>query len=263
MAEVKHPYLYGLVLLAIILVVGLIGWRFPVNAPNQIIEVWLVNMLLLALFAVIAGRGITGVWRGVLIDERNKMSLSRLQLALWTILLLSGFLVAALINIHRGQSDPLSIALHPTLWALMGISTTSLVGSPLIKSTKKDAPTNQEEKDKTFKLLESQGVDTTKVDAQGQIIVNNSPEEASWADLFKGDEVGNAAFLDLGKIQMFYFTLIVWFAYAVALASYLKSITGKLTAFPDVDPGMLALLGISHAGYLMNKAVPHTQQQPV
>ncbi|MDT4897200.1 MAG: hypothetical protein QOH25_2277 [Acidobacteriota bacterium] len=264
MAQVKHPYLYGLVLLILVLITGLLGWKFPINTPKRITEFWLINIVSLALFATIAGRGITGLWRGVLIDERNKMSLSRLQLALWTILILSSFLTAALINTHKGQpDDPLSIIIPEALWGLMGISTASLIGSSLIKSPKKDAPTNDEEKNKTLDLLKTQGVDTSKVDVQGQIIVNQNPEDASWVDLFKGDEVGNAAHLDLGKIQMFFFTLVVWFAYAVVLAQKFQNVPSTgIPAFPDLSTGMLALLGISHAGYLANKAVPHTPQQP-
>jgi len=72
---------------------------------------WLATLGLLALFAAIAGQGITGDWRGVLIDGRNKMSLSRLQTALWTLVILSAFLTAALVNIRSGQADPLSIAI--------------------------------------------------------------------------------------------------------------------------------------------------------
>lgn len=263
MTQVKYPRLYGLALFILVLITGLIGWQFPINTPRQITGFWLIIMVSLAVFTTIAGRGITGLWRGVLIDESNKMSLSRLQLSLWTILLLSSFLTAALINIHKGIADPLSIAIPATLWGLMGISTASLIGSPLIKSTKKDAPTNDEEKNKTLDLLKTQGVDTSKVDAQGQIVVNQNPEDASWVDLFKGDEVGNAAHLDLGKIQMFFFTLIVGFAYAVVLAQSFQNSTPKgILDFPDLSAGMLALLGISHAGYLANKAVPHTPQQP-
>lgn len=264
MAQVKHPYLYGLALLILVLLTGLIGWKFPIDTSARITQFWLMNMASLALFATIAGRGITGFWRGVLIDESNKMSLSRLQLALWTILILASFLTAALVNIHLGQpADALSIKIPEALWGLMGISTASLVGSSLIKSPKKDAPTNDEEKKKTLELLKTQGVDTNRVEVQGQMIVNQDPKDASWVDLFKGDEVGNAAHLDLGKIQMFFFTLVVWFAYAVELGRNFQKVPSTgITDFPDLSTGMLALLGISHAGYLANKAAPHTPQQP-
>jgi hypothetical protein len=261
MAQSKHSISHGFGLFGITIVIGLIGWKFPIDTPDRINIFWIINMILLAIFSIVAGHGITGLWRGVLIDERNKMSLSRLQLALWTILIVASFLTAVLINIHRGQVDPLSITLHPSLWGLMGISTASLIGSPLIKSTKKDVPTNDKEKEKTVALLETQGVDGSKVSAEGQILVNQSPKDAGWSDLFKGDEVGNAAHLDLGKIQMFYFTLIVWFSYAVAISSQFASDSAKIAEFPDVSAGMVALLGISHAGYLANQAVPHTPQQ--
>jgi hypothetical protein len=265
-AEKWRPW-HTIALLIIVIVIGLIGWLAPTGTPRQITLVWLGNMLFLMLFSIVAGDGITGLWRGVLIDERNKMSLSRLQLLLWTILILSSFLTATLINIHRGQPEPLSIALPGDLWLLMGISTTSLIGSPLIRNSKKAEPTNDEAKNKTLSLLESEGVDSSKVKAQGQIIVNQNLEDASWSDLFKGEEVGNAAHLDLGKVQMFYFTLIILTVYAIALgAMFQASIQAnaeKIASFPDLGTGMVALLGISHAGYLASKAVPHTPpEQP-
>lgn len=253
------------VLLIILAAAVLIGWRVGIDSPTQVNVVWLGNMALLLVFSIVAGHVITGLLRGVLIDSRNKISLSRFQMLLWTVLLLSGFLTAVLINIRRGQSDPLSIALHPDLWGLLGISTASLVGSPLIKSNKKSEPTNESAKAKTEAQLTSQGAAPAGVTAEGQIVVNNKSEDASFTDMFKGEEVGNAAYLDLGKVQMFFFTLITWFVYATALgAMFTASVrpdAPKISGFPDLDTGMVALLGISHAAYLANKAVPHTPPQ--
>ena len=128
----------------------LLGLLIPLRA---ILWVWVVNLILLAAFATIAGQGITGLWRGLLIDERNKISLSRLQITLWTIVVLSGFLTAAFSNLASGQPNPLAIAIPSELWPLMGISTTSLVASPLIKSTKKAKMANPEETGQTSALL--------------------------------------------------------------------------------------------------------------
>src|SRR4028119_756783 len=255
--------LWKIVLLALIVVGVLIDWRVkPVNYRDAVI-VWVSNMALLLVFTVVAGYAITGFSRGVLIDSRNKISLSRFQMLLWTILILSGFLTAVLINVRRGQTEPLSIALHPTLWGLLGISTASLVGSPLIKNNKKSEPTNTEAASRTMSLLGRQGASPSGV--EGQIVINNDAKDASFTDMFKGEEVGNAAFLDLGKVQMFFFTLITWFAHIVVLDDMFEksasSNAAKITAFPDLDAGMVALLGISHAAYLANKAVPHTPQQ--
>jgi len=248
----------GLLLIALIVTAFLIGWLFPAQTLKDGRIIWILEMLLLLVFALIAGKATTGVWRAVLIDENNKISLSRFQMFIWTILLLSGYVTAVLLNIRGQRSDPLTIALAPTLWGLMGISTASLVGSPLIKNTKKDQPTNQRAKAETVRQLQEQGVNSN-IKAEGQILGNEDPRDASWTELFKGAEVGNAAQLDLGKIQMFYFTLIIWVAYATSLASIFNP-AAQITAFPNVSEGMVALLAISHAGYLTNLAVPHTSR---
>ena len=92
-------------LLIIIVLMVLVGLLIPLRAR---LWAWVVNLILLAAFATIAGQGITGLWRGLLIDERNKISLSRLQVTLWTIVVLSGFLTTALSNLASGQPNPLS-----------------------------------------------------------------------------------------------------------------------------------------------------------
>ena len=255
----KHTIFLLLIIIAI-LPVGLL-----IPSTYRLVT-WLLLLILLTLFAVIAGHGLTGMWHGLLIDERNKMSLSRLQMILWTVLILSGFLTVALANIAAGGvENPLSISIPEELWLLMGISTASLVGSPLIMSTKKVKEPKGEEQDQTIdSMAAEEGVSLeklkSKVTNKGQLIVNKDPKSARLSDMFKGEETGNAAQLDLGKIQMFYFTLILVFAYAVALGDLLYS-TGNIDAFPVLSSSMVALLGISHAGYLTNKAIPHSQVQ--
>jgi hypothetical protein len=211
-------------------------------------------MALLTAFVLVAGNGITGLWRGAFIDSRNKISLSRFQMIVWTILLVSAYFTAVTVNISRGQPDPTDIALDPTLWMLMGISTTSLVGSSLIKSQKKasDPPVGSPPAAaREFELLSKQGESS---ETEGQLVVNSSPANASWADLFRGEEVTNAGHLDLGKIQMFYFTIIVLFAYGIGLGEMFRTMIYGIEAFPSLSSGIVALLGISHAGYLANKA---------
>lgn len=247
-------------LLVIIVAITLVGLLTPSTFR---LWAWLSILILLALFAIIAGHGVTGLWRGLLIDERNRMSLSRLQMTLWTVVVLSGFFTAALANIAADAEDPLSITIPKELWLVMGISTTALVGSPLILSTKKAKRPEDKEQEQTIRLMAAEeGVSAedlkSKVTSKGQVVVNKDPKDARLSDLFKGEETGNAAQLDLGKIQMFYFTLILVLAYAVALGGKLVS-TGTIDAFPPLEAGMVALLGISHTGYLTNKAIPHSQ----
>jgi hypothetical protein len=220
---------------------------------------WLITIVLLTLVAAIAGEGITGKWYGVLIDDRNKISLSRLQMVMWTIIILSGFLTAGLANIDSAQSDPLAVTIPPELWLAMGISITSLIGTPLIHNVKQDKTPSDQETAQTMDLLVTkQKVDPNSLDTKGQIMVNKTPDDARWSDLFRGEETGNAASLDLSKMQMFYFTLILVLAYLAALAALFTGAAAAITALPVLDQSAVALLGISHAGYLVSKAAPHS-----
>jgi hypothetical protein len=254
----KWTSLHTASLLAILIAIVLIGVLLP---PQSRLWSWLGTLVLLTAFAAIAGQGITGLWRGLLIDERNKLSLSRLQLTLWTIVVLSGFFAAALSNLAAGYVNPLSIAIPSELWLLMGISTTSLLGSPLILRTKMEKAPKKTEKEKTFALREKQGVDASRLDNVGLVLVNKDPDAAQPADLFAGEETGNGAHLDLGKIQMLYFTVILVLTYAVTLGSTFAGALGRIGQLPALDPGMIALLGISHAGYLLHKAIPHSETE--
>jgi hypothetical protein len=241
----KSTHTYALIF--IIIAIVLVGLLFPTDAR---LWSWLIIMILLAMFIVISGQGILGRWEGALIDERKKMSLSRLQMILWTIVIVSGYLSSALANIANKVPEPLSIEIPKQLWLLMGISTTSLLGSPLIKSTRMNKKLNTANQRKFNILKKGKGIDNV-----GLIITNNKIENASWGDMFKGEEVSNFSNLDLGKVQMFYFTIILVLAYIVTLGGTLAGANEAITKLPAIDQGMTALIGISHGGYLINKAI--------
>jgi hypothetical protein len=252
------------VLIAAIFVVGLIPSNQAIpgfNPPEHGLVAWLVIMVLLGACCLVIGLGTTGLWRGLLIDSRNRMSLSRLQLLLWTVLVLSAFLTVAMFNIREDpMADPLNIKVPAQVWGLLGISTTSFVTAATIKSQKKNLEVTREAKDKTTAALENVGDNSNKLaDPQGALVAYEQPENASVSDLFKGDEVISAAYFDLGKVQVFLFTLIVVFAYAAEVGAMLYS-TRVISALPELSTGIVALLGISHAGYLTAKAVPSNPQ---
>ena len=69
-----------------------------------------------------------------------------------------------------------------------------------------------------------------------------------------GEDVETFTMLDVAKIQMFFFTVLLVLAYAIAVGRVLRNDPG-LASLPDVGAGMLPILGISHAGYLLSKAV--------
>jgi hypothetical protein len=250
-------------LFAIVAAILLPGLLLPLQHR---LEVWGSSMALLALFAGIAGHGITGLWHGMLIDERNKISLSRLQMILWMIVLLSGFITATLANVAAGRPDPLAIEISSELWLLLGISTTALVGSPLVKQAKRAKSASQLDVQRArTQLAVQRGMQddeaADRIEVDGQLMVNRSPADARWSDMFRGEEAGNAGHLSLAKIQMFYFTLILVLAYAMALGAMFAGSAIIIDRLPAPDGSILALLGISHAGYLSDKAVPHTRTE--
>lgn len=211
-------------------------------------------------FAAIAGHGIKGTWRGMFIDERRMISLSRLQMLTWTVMVLSAYGAVALTRVGQSQVNPLEVAIPEELLLLIGISTTSLVGSPLIKNIKKDPKTTPQN---TAQVLDNQrsGL-SSEVTTTGQIVSKKRIGDASWADLFTGEEVANVTHLDLAKIQMFFFTVILVLSYGTAVWSLLECDTPMQCSIPSTLPGLsegaVALLGISHGGYLLSKAVPTT-----
>ncbi len=267
-----------------VLGIGLVCWFLPwlggsAHAAATRPWSWIITLVLLLIFMVIAGDGITGRWDGVLIDQRNKMSLSRLQLVLWTALIVSALVTAAVSNIALGSSNALAIAVPPQVWIALGISASSLVGSPLILNQKTIVKPDDTQKDKTVKSIGQQeelpekttiankfvksgnsaaSVTVKSVDSVGLVIVKAVPQYARWVDLFKGEETGNGAYLDMAKIQMFFFTLILVFAYAVNIGAMFSSTANPVTEFPPFDSSVVWLLGISHAGYLTSKVTPHS-----
>ena len=226
---------------------------------TRLLPLWWGVMVLLALAAVLVGQGINGSWQGILIDSRNKMSLSRLQLVLWTVLIVSALLVVFFWRLRSRAADPLGIGIPEEIWGLLGISTASLAGSGLIKTNKKNQTRNLDEENESVRKMSAQGQPTSHLLVTGREVLNDSAAQASWSDLFRGEESGNASTVSVGKFQMFYFTLVAVVSYGSALAQMFADYPKLPDQFPDVSAGLLGLLGISHGGYLADKAVPHTQ----
>jgi hypothetical protein len=214
------------------------------------------------------GNGVTGhFWLGWLTNEQHRASLSRLQMFLWTAIVLSAFLVAALANLKEGHATvALAIAIPQEVWVVMGISTVSLVGSPLILSQKKRQKTNVDELERTLRLrgmiddTQTLSPEMQKAHASGNLDRNSNPQQAHLYDLIRGEEVGNSHVLDLTRLQNLFFTFVLIGAYAANLGSLLVSRAAEIPAssisqFPPIGASSIALLGISHAGYLTGKAV--------
>jgi len=256
-AEPRSDLAAALVIICVALIFPA-AWKFTpgVNLVAVII--------LLAVILLVLGKTIVRQWLGVLVNERNVTSLARFQLVGWTIVVLAAYFTYAVTRMRLGQAavppitDALDIGIDTNLWTLLGISTTSLVGSSLILGTKKekDPPA-----DVIARTADNTKEDPSDVDAnrQGALYANATKADAKFTDIFEGDELGNATHVDLAKVQMFLFTVITLFAYVILVARDLRSGRLELLAqLPVLPNGIVALLGISHAGYLASKTVDHT-----
>ncbi len=94
---------------------------------------------------------------------------------------------------------------------------------------------------------------------EGTLYGNAKISDAQFTDMFEGDEIKNAAFLDMAKIQIFFFTVVAAMVYIVLLFHMiLTKEPSSLINFPESPEGLVVILGISHAGYLGHKIVNHT-----
>lgn len=222
---------------------------------------WITVVLSLAAFSMFLGRWICGRPLGILINERNLVSLSRFQMVLWTLTVLSGYLTMALQRVHAGMATALDIPIDQWLWAVMGVSTVSLVGTPLLLESKTRKQPKTEAVDTAAKVLSDETVDQIDSNRQGTLYSNPSVADARLTDMMQGDEIGNTAYIDVAKLQMLLFTLIAVGTYAYALYHSMFVDTPTTLKMPIPSQGIVTLLAISHAGYWSGKAADHTPQQ--
>jgi hypothetical protein len=255
------------ILLSIAVCVAAIAFA-PMFASNKPITVLYIEIAALTVLMIAVGSSVTKHFWGILINERNLISLTRFQAVLWTILVLADFATVLLIRAWHGL--PLkSLEIQPELLALMGISYASAVGTSILNANKSGMPTPPAAVDAAQKNLND--TDGSSTAAQGVLYKNKDISDARISDMFEGDELADAQMIDMGKVQMFFFTIVsaVIFVGAAkgaltgpeagALSDASKSIDVLIPKLPQT---LIALMGVSHGAYLGNKAVTRTQAQP-
>ncbi len=214
-----------------------------------------VGSLLLGLGLLGYGKG--RGWFGVLLDDqRMRLSLSSFQMYLWTLLLLPAvstalFGNAALYIFVDGAANaigstrdghmvleegPLDIAFEWTLVQLAGISAASFLTAPLALRVK-SRPTEDAQ-------------DDTGLDRRAEI------GDAKFSDLVQGEEKSNAGVIDIARLQMLIFTLVLWASYFLMLGKMFHDQNPMVSHFPVFSTTALAFLLASHGGYLGGKVAP-------
>lgn len=229
-----------------------------VNVQNALQYQWIVVSAVILAMCVFAGWMVNGRIDGILIDDRNRISLSRLQWVAWFIVLLGAYYAAAVWNARWVGAGHFP-QMQADLWALLGIVSGSAVASNLIVDNKKS---------KNGQSQAGQPAAATPAPVPGQpdqvgsIDRNVTPAEASWADLFLGEEVANRDVVDISRLQKLFVTVLLLVTYIrllwVAFGGWWGANGYDMPNVSDQQngQGFLWLLGISHAAYLAYKATP-------
>lgn len=220
--------------------------------PRGLAVSFLIVAGLLVLALALVGWLINQRPGGAFIDNRNRLSLSKLQAGAWTVIVIAALSTAAAFNAaligDPGAVTALDIAIPGELLLAMGISATSLAATPALMSLKADKTASTA----ALAALEE------GASAQGTVVVRADPRQATWADLVTGDEVGNAKSPDLGKIQQLLISLLLLGCYFGYIFAGFAQTVGPVRSLPGIDQSFVWLLGLSHASYLAYKAAPHT-----
>jgi len=174
--------------------------------------------------------------------------------------------VLAVLNADVTYDQALNVDIPGEVLILLGISASSLVAGAAIKSEqgKEDKPQGR------VATLDNENA------------AARDPKVPKWTDILKGDQDGDKAYIDIGKFQMFWFTVGALFAYgmqiyaAINLAAtsetlkmvglegndLLKAGFALFDSLPAVSASLAGVLGISHVAYLANK-VPPREEKPV
>lgn len=188
---------------------------------------WIVSLLVLLSIAAWLGSTVGRGRLGILIDTRERYSLTHFQVVLWTVVILSSVLG---VFISHGF-DPATVHLSSQLLGLIGISAGSGVLASAVKATK-DAPGS-----------------TARVARAGNLALRNgaaiaiAPRLAQMWLEEEGDQADKV--VSITKYQNFVFTLVVLGVY-IAMA-------WKQAEIPTLPDNIVWLIGISHAGYVGGK----------
>ncbi len=102
---------------------------------------------------------------------------------------------------------------------------------------------------------------TAGEDRAGILQVNRDIADAKWSDMLSGEKIYDFQLLDIAKIQMFFFTIIIVFSYAALIWAQMSTMGAEIllwilptVSLPVFSSSLVMLLGLSHAGYLSLKS---------
>ena len=234
------------------------GWSM------SLVNRWFLGLVLLGLAVILIGHGTIGRPAGVLVNSFSRVSLDHLQMLFWTVMVLATFGAVAFHNLRLKDGHRIlrSVEVPESMLVLAGITAGSFVAAPLVTSMKREKAADEDEargvlaeegrREERFRDLNSC--------CDGQVAANPSPADARLREAVLGNETGNRASLDLSKIQLLVATMVLGAVYSgLVQSAFAVGIRDAVRGIPELPPGSLKLLGLSHAGYLSYQLLPHSR----
>jgi hypothetical protein len=236
---------------------------------------FLLQIVAIILLLIGCGKAVMEHPLGTFVDDRNRVSLTRVQLIAWTIILVSGITVFGLFNTGFAAQEWVGLAqrahvpditpdktlaealmkkaqafpkLDYYLWAVLGISIgTTGISAMLINRARASV------------------IEGMVKNADTRIEERNDSSEVGWTDLILGETVTKARMVDIARVQHVVITGILILTYfhllwasaraidGVSIARVMSTGTSVFTAMPTIDQTFVTLLLISHAALLASK----------
>ncbi len=224
-----------------------VGRMRPMRA---IIISWVVSAVLIVVIGGWVGWRVTGHMSGLLIDARGRYSLTHLQVALWTIVIMS---VVSGTSVGRicHTLPPLDFDIPGEVLAVMGISLGSGVLTTAAKTNKDATRPESVAASMPKRFLKKTGPTGDERERwRPRLRQIYMQEEGTFADKV----------VDIGKFQNFLITLVLVVAYIAAVGQALHAAGSAYSfkALPGFGGVFVTLLGISHGAYVAAKVPPQT-----
>jgi len=238
-----------------------IGNSDHINMGDDLALFYLLSCL--SVICIILGAGVVsrGDWTAAWTDENNRLSLSRLQMIIWTTIVLSSISVFSFLNMGLLTQKATRLTevnifpeVPPTLILLMGISIATPVAAFLIK---KD---------------QSEGLG--RITKSKVTLASNLEEGArpKLSDLFTKHIASHKNEIDFSALQNLLFTILLAGFYIAAILTVLEHLSpmimmkssiaaeALLKTLPKLGPSFTALILISHSAYLTVMATREGKQ---
>jgi len=191
-----------------------LGWAgFSVRVWPTTVYIILIDVLVA--FMVALGVTVMGTAAGVVVNARNCVSLSKLQIAAWTVVVIAALAAGTIWNMWIGVAQPLDINIPNEVLEALGISAASFIAAPALLSIKgNQSPAQGDATDDAKTLTATPDPNDAAV---GALFAHAIPAAAQWTDMLRGDDLATARQVDLSKVQQLLVTALLIAVYGIAV----------------------------------------------